>query len=253
MTRALDPPEPAGQAGVMARARIVPPATKGSRTASKDDVRTRVLKAALRLVEKQGVADLSMREVARLARVSHQAPYHHFPDRESILAALAEDGFTMLADRLESARDMEHSATERIVACAGAYVRFALERPSLFRLMFRPDFVSWDRFPSVRACGTRAFESLITAMQGLFDVGLPPEPSARAHVVCGWSLAHGLACLLLDGPLVAKVPEVAADAEAVIDETLTAMRLLLESRIAVAKTSVTSRELPARRRGRSAR
>lgn len=227
-----------------------------ARTAAKNDVRTRVLKAALRVVEKHGIADLSMREVARLARVSHQAPYHYFPDRESILAALAEDGFNMLADRLESVRDIALSPTERIVACAGAYVRFALEHPSLFRLMFRPDFVSWDRFPAVKACGTRAFESLIISIQGLFDVGLPPEPSARAHVVCGWSLAHGLACLLLDGPLVAKVPGVADDPEAMIDETLAAMRLLLESRIAVAKASAggaTSRSTPTRRRARTAR
>ncbi|MGQ0655494.1 MAG: TetR/AcrR family transcriptional regulator, partial [Betaproteobacteria bacterium] len=78
-------------------------------------------------MEKEGVTALSLREVARRARVSHNAPYRHFPDRDALLAALAEEGFEQLAERLTVNQGREMGA---------AYVRFALEHPQRFRLMF---------------------------------------------------------------------------------------------------------------------
>ncbi|MSV37798.1 MAG: TetR family transcriptional regulator, partial [Actinobacteria bacterium] len=61
------------------------------------DVRRLVLDAALGIIESDGAESLSMREVARRAGVSHQAPYHYFGDRSGILAAISEEGFTGLA------------------------------------------------------------------------------------------------------------------------------------------------------------
>ena len=64
------------------------------------DLRQKVLKASLALIEEGGLDRLSMREVARKAGVSHQAPYHYFDDREAILAALAGEGFSKLGQSL---------------------------------------------------------------------------------------------------------------------------------------------------------
>jgi AcrR family transcriptional regulator len=199
----------------------VPPAS--------DDVRSSVLAAAVRLIDEGGLARLSMREVARAAGVSHQAPYHYFEDRESILAALAEGGFNILADRLEKARDPGEPPVARFAAMARVYVEFAIDHPSLFRVMFRPDFVDMGRFPHAKACGDRAFAPLPAAVADCIQAGLPAEPSPQALLIMGWSLAHGLACLLLDGPLAKVLPEAAQARDALVSETIAAMQRLLEA------------------------
>lgn len=193
-----------------------------------EDVRSAVLAAAVRLIAEGGLAKLSMREVARAAGVSHQAPYHYFEDRESILAALCEEGFTILSERLEKGRDPSETPIARFTALARVYVEFAFDHPAMFRLMFRPDFVDIQRFPTCKASGDRAFAQLYSAVQDCIDAGLFPGRSQQGLVVLGWSLAHGLACLLLDGPLAMKVPDAAVAQETVIAETLGVMRGLLE-------------------------
>ena len=60
------------------------------------DLRSALLRASLALIDEAGIGALSLREVARKAGVSHNAPYHHFKDRGSLLAALVEDGFAAL-------------------------------------------------------------------------------------------------------------------------------------------------------------
>lgn len=214
---------------MVASVRMSSAARTRATTTPEDDVRGRVLTAAVTLIDKVGLAGISMREVARAAGVSHQAPYHYFEDRESILAALCEEGFTILAERLSKGRDPTETPIGRFTALARIYVEFAFDHPAMFRLMFRPDMVDIQRFPSAKACGDRAFAELITAVQDCVDAGLFPGRSQQGLVVLGWSLAHGLACLLLDGPLAMKVPDAAVAQENVIAETLAVMRSLLES------------------------
>ncbi|MCA9555264.1 MAG: TetR/AcrR family transcriptional regulator, partial [Myxococcales bacterium] len=88
-------------------------------------LRDRILAASVELVQEAGIGALSMREVARRAGVSHQAPYHHFSDKEAILAALAEAGFRRLADALEAATGAD--AVEALTASGQAYLQFAIE------------------------------------------------------------------------------------------------------------------------------
>ena len=206
-----------------------------SATTPDDGVRERILAAAVRAIEEKGLADVSMRDVARRAGVSHQLPYHYFTDREGTLAAVAEQGFSRLADRVAAAiddagRKKKRGAAERLAAAGREYVQFACEHPAHFRVMFRPDFVTIDCFPTTLACGDRAFAMLPALVQDCIVEGLPPEPSPQALAVLGWSIAHGLACLLLDGPLERKLPEAATAREELIREVMDAMRLLVEAR-----------------------
>src|SRR5438105_1608095 len=108
--------------GMVARSSSSVRKPKKVRDAASEDVRARVLGAAMRLIEEGGLASLSMREVARAAGVSHQAPYHWFADREAILAAMAEEGFRLLTDRLEAATVPGSSASEHLESLGRAYV-----------------------------------------------------------------------------------------------------------------------------------
>jgi AcrR family transcriptional regulator len=138
------------------------------------DLRGAILEAAGRMIEKDGFAGLSVREAARRAGVSHTAPYRHFPDRKALLAALAAEGFSQLAKVLENRSGRE---------LAEAYVRFALEHPQRFRLMF----ASGRAPPDLRARFGAAFSEL--------------GAGASLAAAAAWALVHGLAQLALDGHL----------------------------------------------------
>lgn len=164
------------------------------------DLRTRILRASEALLERDGVGAMSMREVARSAGVSHQAPYHHFADRESILAALVEDGFVQLAARLRAAKDAQGlEPRDALVRAGEAYVEFAFERPGLFRVMFRPEMVDLHRFPQASCAGEQAFDELVQLVQRARPDATP------VHTALAWSVVHGLASLIIDGPLGLKV------------------------------------------------
>ena len=141
-----------------------------------------ILRAASTLLEKQGLAGISLREAARRAGVSHNAPYRHFSDRDALLAALAAEGFGLLGKALagKSGRDMGE-----------AYVHFALANPQRFRLMFG-GLLRLDAHPELRRNAQATYAALERAFAGY---GVDASKAAAA----AWSLVHGLSHLLLDG------------------------------------------------------
>lgn len=170
------------------------------------DLRQRILDAAEALLERDGLGALSMREVARRSGVTHQAPYHHFQDRESILAALVTQGFEDLARRLAKANQRTEGGNllDALIESGQAYVGFALDRPGLFRIMFRPELCDMACFPGAQAAGESAhaeLERMVTLRHGA-----DAEPDL-SYVY--WSQVHGLACLIVDGPLGLRLPTLA--------------------------------------------
>lgn len=163
------------------------------------------------------VSALSMRAVARRAGVSHQAPYHYFADREAILAELVREGFELLYAREEEAVQGLTASRERMVAIGMAYVRFALENPALFRLMFRCDMVDIHDHETAHAAADKAFNVPFNVIDESFE---GEEEDKMTAVVGCWSLAHGLATLALEGILENKLEEVGVDTGGFIERTL---------------------------------
>lgn len=165
------------------------------------DLRARVLAASLALLETEGLAALSLREVARRAGVSHQAPYHHFADREAILAALVTEGFDDLTARLDRALQAApaDAPAQASLAMGLAYVDFALERPGIFRVMFRPELVDQQRFAEADAAGERSFAVLTRLIERLGTAKTAAEAQTQASL--HWAVVHGLATLFVDGKL----------------------------------------------------
>lgn len=164
------------------------------------DLSAALLRVAAKSLEKHGPGAISLRDAARRAGVSHNAPYRHFPNREALLVALAAEGFAMLGERLrgQPAREMGE-----------AYVRFALEQPQRFRLMFG-GALPLAKYPQLGTAAKVAHEALLAALREM------PRPELAA--AAGWSLVHGLAHLLLDGHFAE------ADREAFVREVLGAVR-----------------------------
>ena len=162
------------------------------------DLRRELLLNGRKLLDEGGPTALSMREVARRTACTHQAPYHYFENREAILASLVADGFDALAACLKEANDMHANQGMRaaVTAAGHAYVNFALSQPGVFRIMFRPEVCDPARFPAVLASGARARDELDRLSAIVHGESANPE---MATIL--WAHVHGLACLLLDGPL----------------------------------------------------
>lgn len=179
-----------------------------SRTNSEQhgDVRRLVLDAAIKIIETTGAESLSMREVARQAGVSHQAPYHYFKDRSGIFAAISEEGFTALANAFKSVRRQETISGE-VAAKAGliAYLRFARENTGHFRVMFRSDICGVSTHEATGAASEEAFNELLEMVAQTIGASINPN-DAMTFALMLWSNAHGLATLVVDGPLARKLP-----------------------------------------------
>jgi AcrR family transcriptional regulator len=152
------------------------------------DLRPAILAAASQILEKESLSNLSLREVARRAGVSHSAPYRHFPDREALLAALAAEGFGMLARA-----QREAAAANGLRGMGEAYVRFALAQPQRFQLMFG-GAVQIAKHPQLREVATKTFAGL----SGALATSAPGARGASDASIAAWALVHGLAHLLMD-------------------------------------------------------
>jgi len=168
-----------------------------SDSAAAPDLRQRILEASEELLETEGLAALSMREVARRSGVTHQAPYHHFADRESILGELVTQGFVELARRLALAlqRNVNEGRQAILMESGQAYVGFAIDRPGIFRIMFRPEICDPSRHPAAQEAGDRAHSELQRMVRLLHG-----ESEVETLAPIYWSQVHGLACLIVDGP-----------------------------------------------------
>jgi AcrR family transcriptional regulator len=180
------------------------------------DVRRLVLDAAIAIIELEGAESLSMREVARRAGVSHQAPYHYFSDRSGIFAAISEEGFAGLA---QAFRDVHE--TEMPAAKAGfiAYLNFSRQHVGHFRVMFRNDICGVATHALTQTAADSAFEELRLMVTRITGSEIDPN-KAFAFAAMLWSLSHGLATLVIDGPLPNKVPpgtDLESQIQAVID------------------------------------
>lgn len=156
------------------------------------NLRADLLDAADVVLAERGAHGLTLRDVARVAGVSHGAPYHHYANLNELLAALAERGFGLLGDAMEKAVAVTDTR-ERLLRVSQAYVDCARAHPARFRLMFGPLLASKDDHPALKAAAQRAFGFVLAAAQA-HDAKRGTELA-----LAGWSMAHGLSHLLIDG------------------------------------------------------
>jgi AcrR family transcriptional regulator len=149
------------------------------------DLRRAILEEALRVIAADGPAALSLRDLARRAGVSHAAPAHHFKDKAGLLTAIATDGYERLADALE--------AETILLELGAAYVRFALDHPAHFEIMFRPDLYHQSDvdLAAARSRTRAALQAAARARRG----------GRRETPLAAWSLAHGFATLWATGSM----------------------------------------------------
>jgi AcrR family transcriptional regulator len=152
------------------------------------DLKAVILAKAATLVAERGADGISLRELAREAGVSHAAPAHHFTDRRGLFTALAAEGWRLLAEALAGARP-------DFVVAALAYVRFALDHPGHYAVMFDRSLVNPDD-PELKAAQDAAGAELAHGVGTLKGQRAKADPASAA--LAAWSLVHGYAMLRLN-------------------------------------------------------
>ena len=160
------------------------------------DLRAALIEAGLKLVEERAVDDLSLREVARAVGVSATAVYRHFPDKAALLRALASEGLHRLGVAQRAVSDAAGGGIAGFSATGSAYVRFAVDNPALFRLIFANPVPE-----ELKAQARTDPDDAMAQLQANAAAFAPPGVDPRIFALQSWSIAHGLAMLILDRQL----------------------------------------------------
>jgi len=179
------------------------------------NLRRVLLDSALAMAEKEGPRGVSLRAVARLAGVSPAAPYRHFAGKEGLLAAVAEEGFRLLEEKMRAASEETRGlALAEFRAIGFAYVHFAAHNPSHFRVMFGPDTSFKSEHAGLREASDRASQIIADAIANCQRPGLEGgDYDPQRLFVSAWATFHGFATLIVDGQL-AGIVDSDADLEA---------------------------------------
>jgi AcrR family transcriptional regulator len=188
------------------------------------DLHEALLKAAERVLERDGLAGLTLRAVAREAGVSHAAPTHHFGDLTGLVSELAAIGFRQFNVAMAVAGSVEGSGLEKAMARAKAYVAYAQAHPGMYGLMFRTERLDMTR-PSLHEAASASFAGLAGAIGASRQEQISAQALSLeqgAAIARAWSLVHGFTMLLLDDRLsdiLRRLPK-GTDAETLLEAML---------------------------------
>lgn len=189
------------------------------------NLREALLQGAVRAIAEVGPAAFTLREVARRAGVSHNAPYRHFRDKEALLAAVAAQGFRELTRAMRDAGERQSNtppqAIDKLKQSGLAYVAFAVRRPEHFTVMFDAP-VNKCKDPEYTRASQEAFNTLLNYIRNCQAEGQLPAGNTLERALYAWSLVHGIAKLAIAGrfPFRTKAA-LLRFARAAIDESVT--------------------------------
>jgi AcrR family transcriptional regulator len=167
---------------------------KADRPYHHGNLKAALLNASLALISEVGPQAFTLREVARRAGVSHNAPYRHFRDKDELLAVVALQGFERLTAAMKRSAARGTTAEERFRLCGRAYVSFALRWPQHFQVMFDLPS-SQNKYPEYAKAGDEAFATLLTFIAECQEAGALPAGDPESLALMAWSMVHGIAKL----------------------------------------------------------
>ena len=166
------------------------------------DLRSTLVDAASNMLKEEGIEGLSLRKLADKVGVSRTAPYHHFKDKNELLCAIAEQGFSRWQqDATEIFKQIDLSPREKYRQFIQGYIAYAADNPELYDLMFgRTIWKQNTATQSLRDVAYPSFNQQVNMTRQWQQQGLMPagEDTLRLAQVT-WGTIHGIARLLIDG------------------------------------------------------
>lgn len=166
------------------------------------NLRHALIVAGAELIEAKGVAEISLRAVAKQAGVSHSAPYRHFKDKNALLAGITEVGFSQLDEAMKQAViDNPQAPREQLIAAGVAYIDLAIRYKQMHNLMFGGSWQFCDNSDKLKQVSNSAFEGLVKIIKNGQQLELYKKGDAEVLALTAWSLVHGYAMLASTGQL----------------------------------------------------
>jgi len=187
------------------RAQRIKKASAKRRDAKKADTRRAILDAAVDLFQEHGYENFSLRQVAEAIGYTPTTIYLYFKDKDDLLFHTAIEGFDTFGKMLQVAYDSSNDPLERLKAEGQAYVKFALENPVNYRLMFmqRGEFLERET-PEGSEPVIDSFGILEQTIQECLDAGYFKPGDARNYAAVIWASVHGVASLAIATPYFTK-------------------------------------------------
>jgi AcrR family transcriptional regulator len=177
------------------------PAPKPRRSYHHGNLRRALLDETLATIRADGVQAVTLRDLGARLGVSRTALYRHFADKRALLTAVATEGFRILRQQLVAAWEKGDRGDAAFHAMGVAYVRFAVDNPSHYRVMFGGSFDQLAQEPELMAEAQGAFQALVEAVAALQKDGLLLRDDPMLMATYVWALVHGIATLAIDAQL----------------------------------------------------
>jgi AcrR family transcriptional regulator len=162
------------------------------------NLRRALLDEALAAIRREGVDGVTLREIGARVGVSRTALYRHFADKRALLAAVATEGFRTLRHELRAAWEKAGPGREAFEAMGVVYVRFAVDNPSHYRVMFGGFVDAQSSDPELAAEAAGAFQALVGALAMMQRAGIVRQDDTVTMARFVWAVMHGVAMLAID-------------------------------------------------------
>lgn len=164
------------------------------------DLKNALIKAGIKILSKEGTGGLSLRKVAKQAGVSHSAPYAHFDDKQSLIAAISTEGFKQLYAELDAAiLSYPSDPKQQLMESAWAYVQFAINNTDAFKIMFSGVLEEERDYPSFVEISHKTFERVVDIVKSCQEAGVLRSAPPEIMAVAVWGQLHGIISLILEG------------------------------------------------------
>jgi AcrR family transcriptional regulator len=166
------------------------------------DLKNALIKAGVEILAKEGIGKLSLRKVALKASVSHTAPYSHFSDKQSLIAAISTEGFQRLSKALDSAiKPHAGNPKKQLIEGAQAYVKFALANKDIFKIMFSSALEKEKEYPAFVEVSQKTFHQVVEIVEACQEAGIIKSGEADVLAVIIWGQVHGIIALAIEGQI----------------------------------------------------
>ena len=190
------------------------------------DLKNALITAGVEILSKEGIEGLTLRKVAQRAGVSHNAPYSHFPDKQSLIAAISTEGFKQLYAELDTtALTYPDDPKRQLQEGAWAYVQFAMKNTDTFKIMFSGVLEKEKEYPAFVEISRKTFDRVLDIVRACQLAGILGLGSPEIMAVAVWGQVHGIISLVLEG----QVSHVVLDRFTVHDILLFALDQILIS------------------------
>lgn len=168
------------------------------------DLKNALIQAGIEILAEEGVSGLSLRKAARKAGVSHSAPYAHFADKQTLIAAIASDGHERIHERFQAVLTRyPNEPLHQFTAAAWSYVEFGLGSPDHYKITFSgamQDEHSHAEFVEASQRNMQVLRAIIAQCRAA-DIFPPTDIDLDMQAVGIWSLLHGLVMLMIQGQI----------------------------------------------------